>query len=187
MQDRVRNELGDHELGVGNDRGREPDEAAQGGDQQKDIEFFAMLIAYILGRSLQQQISRPIQTLGRAALAVSEKRDYSVRAPKLGNDELGALTDAFNHMLDQLTADITERKAFGTRLQRQLSRLDLLQRITRAVGERQDLSSIFQVVIRHLEEDVPVDFGCICLYEPHEEILTVTSVGGEGKSLSQRS
>jgi signal transduction histidine kinase/HAMP domain-containing protein len=143
--------------------------------------LFAMLIAYILGRSLQQQISGPIQTLGRAALAVSEKRDYSVRAPKVGNDELGALTDAFNHMLDQLTADITERQAFGTRLQRQLSRLDLLHRITRAVGERQDLRSIFQVVIRHLEEDVPVDFGCICLYEPQEEILTVTSVGARSR------
>jgi len=139
--------------------------------------LFAMLIAYVLGRSLQQQISRPIQTLGRAAVAVSEKRDYSVRAPKLGNDELGVLTDAFNHMLDQLTADITERQAFGTRLQRQLSRLDLLHRITRGVGERQDLGSIFQFVIRHLEDDVPVDFGCICLYDPHEEILTVTSVG----------
>jgi signal transduction histidine kinase/ActR/RegA family two-component response regulator len=45
------------------------------------------------------------------------------------------------------------------------------------VGERQDLRSIFQVVIRHLEEHVPVDFGCICLYDPVEEILTVTSVG----------
>jgi signal transduction histidine kinase/HAMP domain-containing protein len=142
---------------------------------------FAMLIAYILGRSLQQQISRPVQTLGRAALAVSEKRDYSVRAPKFGNDELGVLTDAFNHMLDQLTADIAERKAFGTRLQRQLSRLDLLHRITRAVGERQDLRSIYQVVIRHLEEDVPIDFGCICLYDPHEEMLTVTSVGARSR------
>lgn len=143
--------------------------------------LIAMLIAYILGRSLQQQISRPVQTLGRAALAVSEKRDYSVRAPKLGNDELGALTDAFNHMLDQLTADITERQASGARLQRQLSRLNLLHRITRAVGERQDLRSIFQVVIGHLEEDVPVDFGCICLYDPLEEILTVTSVGSRSR------
>ncbi|HEY7887374.1 MAG TPA: response regulator [Steroidobacteraceae bacterium] len=138
---------------------------------------FAMLLAYLLGRSLQHQISLPVQTLGRAARAVSENRDYSVRAPKFGDDELGALTDAFNHMLDLLTADIAERNAFGVRLQRQLTRLDLLHRITRAVGERQDLRSIFQVVIRHLEEHVPIDFGCICLYEPHEEILTVTSVG----------
>ena len=142
---------------------------------------FAMLLAYLLGRSLQQQISRPVQTLGRAARAVSEKRDYTVRAPKLGNDELGTLTDAFNHMLDQLTADIAERKASGVRLQRQLSRLDLLHRITRAVGERQDLRSIFQVVIRHLEEQVPIDFGCICLYDPEEEMLTVTSVGASSR------
>lgn len=138
---------------------------------------FAMLIAYVLARSLQQQISQPVQTLGQAALAVSERRDYTVRAPKFGNDELGTLTDAFNHMLDQLTADISERQAFGSKLQRQLSRLDLLNRITRAVGERQDLRSIFQVVIRHVEEDVAVDFCCVCLYDPLEEMLTVTSVG----------
>ena len=138
---------------------------------------FAMLLAYVLGRSLQQQISRPVQTLGRAALAVSERRDYSVRAPKFGNDELGALTDAFNHMLDQLAADIAERNSAEVKLQRQLSRLDLLHRITRAVGERQDLRSIFQVVIRHLEEQVPLEFGCICLYDPEEDVLTVTSVG----------
>ena len=142
---------------------------------------FAMLIAYLLGRSLQQQISRPVQTLGRAALAVSEQRDYTVRAPKFGNDELGKLTEAFNHMLDQLEADIEQRQAAGARLQRQLSRLDLLNRITRAVGERQDLSSIFQVVIRHLEEDVPIDFGCICLYEPLENRLVVTSVGARSR------
>ncbi|HEX5206256.1 MAG TPA: response regulator [Steroidobacteraceae bacterium] len=138
---------------------------------------FALLIAYVLARSLQQQISLPVQTLGQAALAVSERRDYSVRAPKFGNDELGTLTDAFNHMLDQLTADISERQAFGSKLQRQLSRLDLLNRITRAVGERQDLRSIFQVVVRHVEEDVAVDFCCVCLYDPIEEMLTVTSVG----------
>ncbi|HEU5443751.1 MAG TPA: response regulator, partial [Steroidobacteraceae bacterium] len=80
-----------------------------------------------------------------------------------------------------LTADIAERKAAGVRLQQQLSRLDLLHRITRAVGERQDLRSIFQVVIRHLEEHVPIDFGCICLYDPDEEALTVTSVGARSR------
>ena len=142
---------------------------------------FAMLLAYVLGRSLQDQISRPVQMLGRTALAVSEKRDYTVRATKLTNDELGTLTDAFNHMLDQLEADIDERKVAGLRLQRQLARLDLLQRITRAVGERQDLRSIFQVVILHLEEHVPIDFGCICLYDPHEQLLTVTSVGARSR------
>jgi len=43
-----------------------------------------------------------------------------------------------------------------------LDRLNLLQRITRAIGERQDLGSIFQVIIRSLEESLPIDFGCVC-------------------------
>ena len=46
--------------------------------------------------------------------------------------------------------------------------LDLLDQITRAIGERQDLHSIFQVVIRSLEDHLPIDFGCICLYDAAE-------------------
>lgn len=60
------------------------------------------LVAYTLSRKLQQQISRPILALVETALAVSNRRDYSVRARKLGDDELGLLTEAFNHMLEQI-------------------------------------------------------------------------------------
>ena len=73
--------------------------------------------------------------------------------------------------------DITERKEAEIKLKAQLSRLNLLHRIVRAIGERQDLASIFQVIIRSLEDDLPIDFGCVCLYDPDEEVLTVTSVG----------
>jgi PAS domain S-box-containing protein len=40
--------------------------------------------------------------LAETAKAVSEKRDYLVRARKFGKDEMGLLTDAFNHMLTQI-------------------------------------------------------------------------------------
>jgi signal transduction histidine kinase len=60
------------------------------------------LLAYVLSRKLQQQISRPILALAETARAVSTQRDYSVRALKLGDDELGLLTEAFNHMLEQI-------------------------------------------------------------------------------------
>jgi signal transduction histidine kinase len=60
------------------------------------------LLAYGLSRKLQQQISRPILALAETAKAVSNQRDYSVRALKLGEDELGLLTEAFNHMLEQI-------------------------------------------------------------------------------------
>src|SRR5437879_1015181 len=42
--------------------------------------------------------------LAETARAVSDRRDYSVRAAKLGEDELGVLTDAFNHMLSRIEA-----------------------------------------------------------------------------------
>ena len=60
------------------------------------------LVAYVLSRKLQRQISLPILALAETAKAVSDQRDYSVRARKLGGDELGLLTDAFNHMLEQI-------------------------------------------------------------------------------------
>ncbi len=60
------------------------------------------LVAYILSRMLQWQISRPVLSLAETASAVSQRRDYSVRAQKMGDDEFGLLTDAFNHMLAEI-------------------------------------------------------------------------------------
>jgi signal transduction histidine kinase/CheY-like chemotaxis protein/PAS domain-containing protein len=74
-------------------------------------------------------------------------------------------------------SNVTARKEAETKLQAQLARLALLSQITRAIGERQDIRSIFQVVIRTLEEHLPVDFCTACLYDSAGNELTVTSVG----------
>jgi len=84
----------------------------------------------------------------------------------------------------KIARDITERQLAERKVQAQLARLNLLQQVTRAIGERQDIQSIFQVVIRTLEEHLPVDFCCICLYDPAESRLTVTSVGSHSQSLA---
>ena len=55
--------------------------------------------AIALTTTLQQRISVPILELAKVAGSVSERPDYSVRAVKHGNDEIGQLTDAFNRML----------------------------------------------------------------------------------------
>jgi PAS domain S-box-containing protein len=84
----------------------------------------------------------------------------------------------------KIARDTTDRKLAEARVQAQLARLNLLQQITRAIGERQDIQSIFQVVIRTLEEHLPVDFCCICLYDPPENCLIVTSVGAHSEALA---
>ena len=60
------------------------------------------LLAYVLSKILQRRISTPILALVETARAVSEDHDYSVRAQKVGEDEIGRLTDAFNFMLTQI-------------------------------------------------------------------------------------
>jgi PAS domain S-box-containing protein len=62
----------------------------------------ALLLAYVLSKNLQQRISTPILALAETARAISDRQDYSVRAFKRDHDEIGLLTDAFNHMLTRI-------------------------------------------------------------------------------------
>jgi signal transduction histidine kinase/HAMP domain-containing protein len=62
----------------------------------------SLAVAYLLSTMLQGHISRPLLAMAETAHAVSKRGDYSVRATKAGEDELGLLTDAFNQMLDQI-------------------------------------------------------------------------------------
>ncbi len=62
----------------------------------------ASLIAFALSSQLQRRITEPVQELARTAQAIAVQQDYSMRATRYGNDELGALTDAFNRMLDEI-------------------------------------------------------------------------------------
>lgn len=66
------------------------------------IMFSSLLVALALSNRLQKRISDPIIALAATARTVSERRDYSVRAPKIAQDELGVLTDAFNDMLARI-------------------------------------------------------------------------------------
>jgi len=68
--------------------------------------------------------------------------------------------------------------------QAQVERLFLLHQITRAIGERQDMNSIYQVVVRAVETQLPADFCCLCLYDDLDRALTVGSVGANSEALA---
>jgi signal transduction histidine kinase/ActR/RegA family two-component response regulator len=153
------------------------------------IELYALIVvlviglssalAYLLSRRLQHELLRPIWALAETARAVSERHDYSVRANRTGTKEFDLFTDTFNQMLTQIQGS-------ESRLRDQLSRLSLLQQITRATGERQDLPSIFQVVLGSLEQDLPIDFGCFLLHDAEAQSLTVSALGIAGRVFADR-
>jgi signal transduction histidine kinase/ActR/RegA family two-component response regulator/HAMP domain-containing protein len=123
----------------------------------------AFLLAYLLSRVLQRQITEPILALASTARTVYERRNYSVRAQVHTNGEVGVLTRAFNQML--------------TQIQEQLGFLELLNRITQAIGERLDLTSMLSVMLSSLEDNFPVRLVCAGLYKRDTRQLEVASVG----------
>jgi two-component system cell cycle sensor histidine kinase/response regulator CckA len=70
----------------------------------------ASLLAFVLSSTLQKVISRPILQLAQTATQVTIDKNYSVRAPKGGRDELGVLIDGFNAMLDVVEEHEAERQ-----------------------------------------------------------------------------
>jgi PAS domain S-box-containing protein len=103
------------------------------------------------------------------------------QALREANEHLEARVRERTAELAQINESLSLNEA---RLQAQLERLNLLGGITRAIGERQDIRSIFQVVIRTLEDQLPVDFCCICRYDSHDNSVTVTGVGLRSEALA---
>ena len=77
---------------------------------------FAIIL--LTSSALQRIIVGPIVTLSEVAKNISEREDYSVRAPEAGRDEVGALTVTFNQMLDQI-------QSRGARLQESQQRYEV--------------------------------------------------------------
>ena len=102
----------------------------------------------------------------------------NVKAPL--RDAAGRVRGVFG-----ISTDITERKRAELALRAQFERLSLLDHTTRAIGERHDLLSIFQVAVRSLEEQLPTDFGCACIYEPARRFLEVACVGMRSEVLAR--
>ncbi|HEV2420013.1 MAG TPA: response regulator [Terriglobia bacterium] len=82
----------------------------------------ALLLAFVIGSKMQQVISGPVLELVGTAKAISEEKDYSIRARKTTGDELGHLMDGFNEMLDQIERRDRELKEHHEHLEEEVER-----------------------------------------------------------------
>jgi signal transduction histidine kinase len=66
------------------------------------VTVLSLLASLLLASRLQEVISRPILHLAEIETRVSREKDFSLRAVKEAEDELGVLIDGFNAMLGQI-------------------------------------------------------------------------------------
>ena len=85
------------------------------------VVIISLLLAYMLSKILRKTVSDPILSLAETAKIISEKKDYSVRAVKPGNDEVGLLTDALNQMLEQIEVQTQRLNEFNQKLEEKVS------------------------------------------------------------------
>jgi len=85
--------------------------------------IFCMSVAYLLGKRLIKKVTEPLEELVATTTSITQKQEYSLRAKKKGDDEMGLLTDAFNEMLDLIQHRDADLRKANTELELAFSSL----------------------------------------------------------------
>jgi signal transduction histidine kinase/CheY-like chemotaxis protein len=78
-------------------------------------------VAILMSARVQAVVSDPVIELARTAADVSARGDYSIRARRRTDDELGLLADAFNGMLERIQLRERELSAANEDLRREVA------------------------------------------------------------------
>jgi signal transduction histidine kinase len=81
----------------------------------------ASTAAVAISSRLQAVVGDPVTALAATAESVSRRGDYSLRAARTTDDELGQLVDAFNRMLEQIQARESDLSRANEELRREVA------------------------------------------------------------------
>ena len=81
----------------------------------------SVLVALIFAGWLQRVVSGPVLELTRVVRGIAERKDFSQRAVKAGDDEIGDLTDAFNKMLSIIEEHDRSSRSLQKRLEQRVA------------------------------------------------------------------
>jgi PAS domain S-box-containing protein len=88
----------------------------------------SLTVALLASGWLQHLITAPTEAIANVARGIVDRRDYSLRARKVTDDELGVVVDAFNNMLDEVQSRTRA-------LEQSNAALHESEKLYRAIGE----------------------------------------------------
>ena len=117
----------------------------------------SLVVAFAVSAVLQRVVSTPLLSLARLARNVSNERDYSVRASKTSQDEIGVLVDGFNDMLGQI--------------QQHLKRVTALRDVNLAVTATLDLRDVLNILLDKVDLFLSYSVATIGLLNKQTRLL----------------
>lgn len=117
--------------------------------------LFSITVAWILANRLQRQVSGPITHLTATADRVSREKDFTLRAEGESKDEVGALVEGFNTMLDQIHAHEVELRRYQDRLRDMADQVLLSEERERrriSIGLHDSICQLLWIASMHLKK-----------------------------------
>jgi signal transduction histidine kinase/ActR/RegA family two-component response regulator len=96
----------------------------------------AMFIAFLLSIRLQKVVTGPILAIAGITREVVEQRDYSRRAEKTSEDEVGILVESFNDMLAEIQRRTEELENSNKEIAREAAERDRAQQEIMRLNEK---------------------------------------------------
>jgi signal transduction histidine kinase/ActR/RegA family two-component response regulator len=100
--------------------------------------FGSMLLAALISVWLQSALTKPIFAVTNVARKVMQSRDFSLRAEKFTDDEIGILVDAFNNMLSEVEKRAKALEDTNRSLEYEMSERQAAENALRIADRRKD-------------------------------------------------
>jgi two-component system sensor histidine kinase/response regulator len=107
----------------------------------------SLAIVMVVSSRLERVIRGPIGHLAQTAQAVTARKDYTIRAVKSSNDEIGALIDGFNEMLAQIQQRDTRLEQARDELERRVD--ERTRALKEEIAERNRIEETLRQSERH--------------------------------------